>query len=362
MQHSEFLQLQADGIDLGIDPSLTVSSFNGGCAVDDLIALRLSSVSPKFAPGSSIPIIKDDSSTPLADLVVCEHQEFGYGAASAHHAAAYLNEISTENCLSNGIPRRDYVFKHSYLIVNIADFNEYHQMYRKGSGIWGMFVHSEEQASPLSPYRSTAPAILASPNVKFNGDLLNDLVFRAVSYDSPLERFLKLYHLLEINFDVQLVDAIKALNQDLRGMGKILKTFNANNEFDRLLKLIRSASSSSTFFEKILQNIFSNPVYLPTLIEMLFEYEKDANPYSKVELTSWPTILGGGFVLSTLTAAKLNTNYEHLSKFTAYIIYRFRCSIAHAKIGEFVLTTDDEALICDVAEPAIIAILVSSYK
>ena len=47
---------------------------------------------------------------------------------------------------------------------------------------------------------------------------------------------------------------------------------------------------------------------------------------------------------------------------TAYWIYRIRCSIAHSKIGEYILTRDNEEFIVEFAEPLLKEVLIQFYK
>jgi hypothetical protein len=165
MEHPDYVRLLADGLDFGIDSSLTVQAFHARCAVDDLVALKLTSVSPKYTPGSVIPIAAGSGATALADLVVCEGQAFGYGSASAHQVAAYLQEVSVVLLGTQDAPRRDYIFTNSYVVVNVADFLDYEQHYRRGSGIWGNFLHSEDQAFPNLSHRTVAPSILGKRDI-----------------------------------------------------------------------------------------------------------------------------------------------------------------------------------------------------
>ncbi|WP_147330359.1 MULTISPECIES: hypothetical protein [unclassified Duganella] len=360
MNFAEFSQLLEDDFDFGFDPSLTISDFQGKCAVNDLVALRLTSVSPKYAPGDVVPI--SDGIRVFADLVNCEGQEFGYGMASAQFVASYLEEASAQVMQVDGDAKRDQVFSHSYLVVNIADFADYLTRYREGSAIWGSFVHSDEQPNRIVAHLSNSALIIAKPNLSLSNSIVKDTAFRAVVYASPLERFLKLYHLLEIDFDVQIVSAINALGTDLKGIGKLLKSFGNDKEFERLLKIVRKASPvNSGFFEDILRAAFSKFQYHPQLAEMLIEYTKESNPY-KLESARFLTAVAAGYDAATWSGNGMGTSYDNLSKFVAYIIYRFRCSIAHVKIGEYLLTTDDETFIYEVAEPMIVTILSEVYK
>lgn len=46
----------------------------------------------------------------------------------------------------------------------------------------------------------------------------------------------------------------------------------------------------------------------------------------------------------------------------AYLIYRVRCSIAHSRIGEHILTQSDEEFVANVAEPLLKSLLIEIYN
>jgi hypothetical protein len=54
--------------------------------------------------------------------------------------------------------------------------------------------------------------------------------------------------------------------------------------------------------------------------------------------------------------------HEGLLKFTAYCIYRIRSSIAHHKIGEYLMTHQDEAFMINFAEPLIDEVISHCFK
>src|SRR5690606_13275654 len=64
---------------------------------------------------------------------------------------------------------------------------------------------------------------------------------------------------------------------------------------------------------------------------------------------------------STIQIQTSNYN-KFIHSVTAYWIYRIRCSIAHFKIGEYILTRDKEEFIVEFAEPLIKEVLLQFYK
>jgi hypothetical protein len=151
MNFVEYSALVQDDVDLGLDSSLTVTESKTFCAVDDIVVMRLRSVSPKYRPGDVIPIYHDNRA--FADLLVTEGEPFGYGRASAVITAAYLLELSLE-WLGSDQSRRDFIFQHSYVALNRIDFDDYVRDLRSGSGVWGSFVHEEDQHSRIHAYRT----------------------------------------------------------------------------------------------------------------------------------------------------------------------------------------------------------------
>lgn len=69
---------------------------------------------------------------------------------------------------------------------------------------------------------------------------------------------------------------------------------------------------------------------------------------------------------STLDSLKItNSNNPietFLPKLISFWIYRVRCSIAHNKIGEYILSWEDENFITDFAEPLIKEVLNQCFK
>lgn len=357
MLYAEYIELTNAGVKFGLDPSIVVGDFRGACAANDFIALRLSAVSTKYARDSSFPIFTTNTTTPYAALLTCKGQPFGYGSATAEMVAAYLIEADKEDVANlNGDERRDFIFRYDYLVISSVEMDEYISKYRTGSGVWGGFTHIEEQPLQRIPYISQSPAIFAKPDLKISLPEQKDAIWRAIDHASPLERFLKQYHLLEIGFDLEVVNQLRALGADLKGVGKLLNDYAGDKEFDRLHKIIRRHCSSIPVLETILVAAFRNAAYHDQLMELLFEYSKDSNPY-KEKNVEFLAAIKNGISEQEFKAKKLPWDLAHLSKLVTYIIYRVRSSIAHSKIGEHLLSADDEEFVAEVAEPLLLEVL-----
>lgn len=362
MRYAEFDSMRSEGIDFGFDSSLTVGEYKQHCAVNDLIALPLTSVSPMYVRDAIIEITRAGTSSPIAFLVTCKDQEFTYGASSAELVASYLSDTNPADIVdAQGNARRDFKFLNDYLVLSPVDHDEYISIYRTGSGIWGGFTHADDQSSRLEPYTTKASSIAAQPDIRIDTDAQRDAVWRAIAQTSPLERFLKLYHLLELNFDLMLVEEIKQLGADLKGIGKLLNSYSGDKEIDRLTKVVRKHCPDIYFFERVLGAAFKDATHHQQLHELLFEYSKDSNPY-KEQADSFKNAISSEFSQPVFAANKLKWDYERLSRFTAYFVYRVRSSIAHLRIGEYVFSSADEGFVSEVAEPLLREILSSVYK
>lgn len=362
MIYSEYEAISIQGIDFGIDSGFIVTKFGGKCAINDYVALKLSAVSPKYGRDNVIPIYQTNGARPSAYLVTCQSKDFGYGSASEFLAAAFLEDARPSDIIDElGRPRRDFFFRADYLVVSVLEHADYMKKFRAGSGLWGGFVHVEELARKRTSYESKAQSILAKADLKINTDAEKDTLWRAIDHASPLERYLKLYHMIELMFDLVLVEKIQSLGQDLKGIGKLLNDYSGGNEFERLNKIIKESSPDVQFFEKVLTQVFSESKYHAQLMDLLFEYSKESNPY-KEKREAFKNVLAVGFSLAQLKSNNLSHEHVHLSKFAAYIIYRVRCSIAHSKIGEYILTQTDEEFVAEVAEPLLNEILVTIYS
>lgn len=53
---------------------------------------------------------------------------------------------------------------------------------------------------------------------------------------------------------------------------------------------------------------------------------------------------------------------EFILRIVSYWIYRVRCSIAHNKIGEYLLSWEDEEFLVKFAEPLLLEVLKQFYK
>lgn len=352
MNFPEYQSLLAAGISIGVDPSLTVKASMDRCAVNGFIAKQLTTVSPQYPRSSEIEI-RLGTGTGTAFLLTSKGTAFDFNEASSLWAAAYLEEQSVLGATTDPGAFR---FEKDYLIIHELVTTHYENHYQKGSAVWGGFTHPREQHDPLRVFDSRS-FIQATANINLPTIEHEESALRAATQPSALDRYLSLYHLLELSFDYDLVQQIKLLDQDLKGVGKLLNSYS-QSEFDRLNRLIKKYCTDKTHLGSLLNQAFSLANHRIKLEELLFDYSKDSNPFKdkRSELTITSAL---GFTEANFKANKIDWN--SIEKFVSYIIYRFRCSIAHASIGEFILGSSDESFVAEVAEPLIKGVLCRVY-
>lgn len=360
MNFNEYQNLLADGLAIGIDSSLQVSNFNGECAVNGFVTLRLTSVSPQYERRTEIEILLG-TGYGTAYLITAKNTPFLYSQASHLWTAAYLAEQSAAGLIAeaNQGSQGSFQFEDDYVVIHSLLFDRYIRRYRQSSVVWGSFTHPTEQNSALVSYQKGTP-INAIADLKLPTPEHLEVALRSASQSSALDRYLNLYHLLELSFDYDLVEQIKRLDKDLKGVGKLLSS-HSNSEFEKLKKLLQRYCVDITFLAKSLDSVFSKVQHQPLLWEMLYDYSKESNPY-KDKRAEFITLATTGFTQSIFIANKFEWKLDRLVHLAGYIIYRFRCSIAHASIGEFIIGNSEENFVAEVAEPLIKSILFSVYS
>jgi hypothetical protein len=340
------------------------SDFGGNCAFDGKVSLPLEMVSGNFTPGDEI-LIEDENGQPLGTLCLCRDLELDLSSITDIKYTAYISEIPKD------LYRQPYRFQSHHLVIETARHDEYFRRYSSGSMIWGGFTILDNSLRLAQPYRYTPQKILALPDINLPTDYHKESLLRSIAQPYAFERFLKLYHLFELLFDFEIVERIRNLGPDLKGIGQILTSYE-KEERKRLETIISIRCVDFNRIEVSLNRIFLKPEYISKIKTIFFDYEKEGNPYKNGETKFQELINRGSFSEQNAIEARVITSrrppastseYQKLLINTCvYWIYRTRCSIAHSKIGEYVMTTDDEEFVALVMEPIIRELLYQSFK
>lgn len=340
------------------DPSLKIeSSPDGTCVVDDLYPFPLEATSRLYPREQSI-LVLDTNDVPLGELLTCAGEEFNLPRFSSAYLASYLAEIQPSAFGQPGSFSRDY------LLVRMDRLEEYRRDYFAGSAIWGGFQHALSTSS-VRAVTSTDP-IKAVGGIILPTDIHVETASRSVSQPYAFERFLKLYHLLELSFDRNIVLKIQALRSDLKGIGQILSSFDSN-ELNRLKQIIQECQDPAPIIERM-RTLTTEIRWSNHIKTIFFDFGKAGNPLTGKEQEFFSAINAGGYTLQNMQAiigiqsgkplAYRQKTFEIFSlNLAAYWIYRVRSSIAHSRIGEFLMRAEDEPFVTFFAEPLLRCIL-----
>lgn len=360
MNHREVTERFTLG-DLRIDSSLKLSEAYGQCAIDGYIAIPIYHLSPRYRSNEEFHIKLNQHPNYGCWLLSCKGERFTYGEAPASLTAAFLRDARVDDVIENQYS--DYIFKQDYVVVKDIAYATYHTHYRDTSAIWGGFTH--KKVFPLHeklshPHTIHALSDLSIPTVD------HDTTTLRVMHDStPLGHYLSLYHLIELSFDYDLLQDLQALGSDLKGFGKIIATYN-NTEYQKLLRLVKKYWTDEASLEAHLRNFFSHSQFNTSIDELLFEYEKDGFPWTFKDQpdkrAKFISHIKNSFSKECLTKAKLGYSMDYCQRTIAYVIYRFRCAIAHASIGEYILTINDSELVTKKATPLLLGLINQIFK
>lgn len=344
-----------------LDAAFAVTDFHGECLVDQYVAIPVEWISEAY-PRNEIFRVEDGSGVELGWLLSTKGYEYSYSVASKQFVAAFLRDARFDEVFDGygALQMEAYRFKSHYFVVSAINYARYNTSFRKGSGVWGGFLHIEE-CPPMGALGAWSGVIRASSDVALPGNQHLDALRFGLRASSSLDRFLHFYHLLEIGFDLSVVDELRALGPDLRGVGKLISKIS-QKELERLIYLLRKkCGSGARFYEDRLREVFSDSAYHDRLMEMLFDYDKEGNPF-KDQRAKFLRAAASGFSATSIASEKLNWSDDNVSKMLGYVVYRFRCCIAHTRIGEHILGADDEEFVFKIGEPLIRSILLELYR
>ncbi|XEC95069.1 hypothetical protein AB6A23_00280 [Paenibacillus tarimensis] len=255
----------------------------------------------------------------------------------------------------------------NYVVIHADKLDEYQTVYMKTAPVWGNFSHA---INTNAATKRTIDSIKAS-KIKLPTEYHEESIMRAIQQPYGFERFLKTYHMLELLFDYDFISEIRSLPDELKGLNSLLKEFNKREELDRLRKVITKRQSNLDFAE--LTALLNKVIHYRDLaIEIFFEYGKETNPINSTEMKSsldrFSDLLAKPEPFKYEDLRNVITHINNMEKYhkflidiSTYWIYRVRCSIAHYKIGEYIMKYEDEKFVVDFMEPILKLIVTDCF-
>jgi hypothetical protein len=358
MLFTEFEQVSSSPDVVRPDPLLTVTgSTDNICVVDGLYPFPLEATSTGFPRGAAIPVV-DESGASIGELLTCAGEEYALPRFSGSYVASYLSDVTLTTYGQVGHFLRDY------FVVDERRADDYRARYLEGSAVWGGFEHYTGHAAPNR--ETTAEPIRAVQNITYSIDSYRQAAQRSVLQPFAFERFLKLYHLLELSFDLHIVTEIRGLGNDLVGIGQIFSNLNSK-EMHRLKTIIGTCRDPGRIVECIAK-ITADPRWHNYIKVIFFDFSKEGNPLASKSAAFLDALTLGRYSITNMGAVagipsgnNPRAQQEGFEAFSltlaAYWIYRVRSCIAHNRVGEYVMQNNDEPFIIYFAEPLIRCVL-----
>jgi len=296
----------------------------------------------------------------IGDIFYLKNRTLEISLLSQSQYYAFLSEAEVADLLKS-----HYTFKNNYLLIHKDYIDDFHLKYSSNSAIWGGFK-LVENVSVINYYKKAVTFIEIPYELNLLDNYAKDAIYRALEHKSAFERFLKMYHLLELEFDYSLIKKIQNLNiiTDSNKIGNLLNEYN-RSEIDRLIDLISNKCSDINSLADKLNLI---KPYQGLGEEIFIKFGKAKGNFYLSDLLKYNDLLSDNDAFTSSDSVKdfakipIDDYNKFIHYITAYWIYRIRCSIAHFKIGEYILTRDKEDFIVEFAEPLIQEVLMQFYK
>lgn len=330
--------------------------------VNNKCPIVVENVSPLYNNDLDI-IIEDEHQNDIGVLCFLKDKDLEINSLTEYQFSALMLDIDSELDLD----QNTYRFKDNYVVIDELYVLNYILEYKNSSSVWGLFNHHLQVQVPLP--NTIQVGKLKALNLKsFNHEHYYECSIRGIKQSYGFERYLKYYHLLELNFDYDVIKRIKSLDvhTESKAIGKLLKGYE-EDDVSRLLHLfdtycldvdpIVSALNKVISYQAVSKDIFytfgksnSNP------LKELSSFQNFVNNPDGFSFVNCQTILGINRIRDAVAYRAF------IGKLSIYWIYRIRCSIAHNKIGEYLLSAQDENYIIEFAFPLLKEITLQCFK
>ncbi|MBB3844317.1 hypothetical protein [Xanthomonas arboricola] len=239
-----------------------------------------------------------------------------------------------------------YTFVGDYVVIS-ADSIDMYDTARASSSFWGQYLHeSDAPVGSLEVFRDDE-VIQVDAACILPTERHAESLSKYASYGRPTDRFLFLYHFLELDFDREVVKRIKALDDNnLNGVGQIIREIGSGDEMSRLLHLVRDVPIDE--LESWASELKNHPRVSKSIF---YEYGKDSNPVKLyedfkcyfIDTTAVRNHIFSDAKVNARPTVDLCKDYnKSIRKCVAYWIYRVRCCVAHNKLGEYHLMSPED--------------------
>jgi hypothetical protein len=338
------------------DAPTSIETVSGNLCINGLVALPVTAVDSSHNRSNDLEIEFDAGADP-GMLCYCRSPGQAadpYSRMSDWRRVAFLTEAKL---LDWGT---DYHFSHDFLVLPKYHLNDYLSNYFDTAPIWGGFSH-EPRPSNTSVYRA-ASKISVRAGLRIPTQLHKRSLQYVVRAAHPYDRFLRQYHQIELLFDWVFVKKIQSLGDDLEGVAKLMSEYSSG-DLPRLKVIFNKFISNANL---VRDRLLMPPAHLTTAKEIFDINNKDGNPlkdkWEKFVLWHAQSMTEAAAQSSAFKLLGDKSFQDFVSAIAAYWIYRVRCSIAHNRIGEYIMKESDEEFVVEFMEPLLKEVLCQIFS
>jgi hypothetical protein len=258
------------------------------------------------------------------------------------------------------ITEENYQFQYDYLLVKKRNYKSYNKNFKKTSALWGSYFHIEDVPSISFEKRNSSNELRLTQDLNVGNLIYFENLFLSINEPNPFNRFLKLYHLIELQFDMHTAEKIVDLHNQghkEKEISGLLKEYQ-KEDLNRLTSIIRHRCIDIEGLVICINGIKS---FQNKAKKIFYDYGRESNPLKQADFN---TIIDNSDLFSEATINSIGGyNYNILiQKLCSYWIYRIRSSISHNKFGEYIMDKHDEEFIVEFAEPLLKQIVIQCFK
>lgn len=336
-----------------------LNDVGGQITLNDRFPILIENVSHLYDNNLDI-IIEDPYKNDIGVLCFLKNKTYDIDSLNEYQFTALLLDAASENDLKTS----DYRFNNNYVVIDEKYYLNYQSDYQNSSPLWGLFNHNFKVKIP-NPDTITPSKLCAANLTNFNHEYYYECSIRGIKQSYGFERYLKYYHLLELNFDYDVVKRIKVIDiaKESNEIGKLLNEYE-QDDFSRLLYLFETYCKN---IPAVVDRLNVIKAYESIANEMFYKFGKrNSNPLKDnsafAKFLASPDLFSFSNCKTFIGTSTIEKYNLFIGKLTIYWIYRVRCSIAHNKIGEYLMSANDESFITFFAFPLLKEVIMQCFK
>lgn len=258
------------------------------------------------------------------------------------------------------ITEESYVFQHDFLLIKKRNLRNYLRNYKKNSALWGSYFHIEDVPDISFERKSSSIELRTVNDLNVGNTIYFENLYLSINEPNPFNRFLKLYHLLELQFDMHTADRIIELynlgNKEKEISG-LLKDYQ-RDDLNRLNSIIKLRCKNLPALMNSMNRI---EPFKGKARKIFYDYGRESNPlkYDDLEFILGQADLFHEDVINSIGGYQVKTL---IPKICSYWIYRIRSSISHNKFGEYIMDKKDDDFIVEFGEPLLKEVVIQCFK